>query len=379
MMDIEPDEHPRFTQLKHENRNLQNKLKYAKRKLKAQDEASQAMLLMLEDVNQLQADLESAKQHWEATFDAISDPVFLHDDKGRIVRANRAYALIAKIPLQEVVGKFYWQCFPLRDGPLPGCCLTTKGDAGDVVIAFEDITSGCSFLSRSYRVHDAFNHAHYGVHVIQDVTAQQRSHRQLEERGDELRQALEGSVRAIASAVEMRDPYTAGHQRRVGRLGRAIGSKMKFEVGMLEGIYFGGIIHDIGKIHVPAEILAWPGRLSALQYALVQEHPDVGHQILRDIHFPWPVAAIAHQHHERLDGSGYPQGLTQDESCLEAQVIAVADVVESMSSHRPYRPGLGIDKALAEVERGRSTLYNADVVDACVELFRRDGFVLSAP
>jgi len=378
MVQAESGDHPRFTQLKMEHRELQNKLKHIKRKLKEQDQAGQAMLLMLEDLSQLQVELESAKQHWEATFDAISDPVFLHDAEGRLVRANRAYARLAEMPLQQVIGKYYWRCFPKRDGALPGCCLAHGDSAGsDVVIAFKDAASGFSFLSHGYSIHDDFNDADYGVHFIQDVTAQQRSHQQLEDRSSELRQALEGSVRAIATAVEMRDPYTAGHQRRVGELARAMGQKMALEAHIVEGVYFGGIIHDIGKIHLPAEILAWPGRLSALQYALVQEHPDIGYQILRDIHFPWPVAEIAYQHHERLDGSGYPQGLTQDDICLEAQVIAVADVVESMSSHRPYRPGLGMDAAIAEIQGGRGTLYNAAAVDACVELFCRDGFVLS--
>jgi len=378
MMQAESGEHPRFAQLKMEHRALQNKLKLIKRKLKEQDQAGQAMLLMLEDLSQLQVELKSAKQHWEATFDAISDPVFLHDAEGRLVRANRAYARMAEMPLQQVMGELYWRCFPKRDGPLPCCCLAHDDSAGsDVVIAFKDAVSGFSFLSHGYSIHDDFNDAYYGVHFIQDVTAQQRSHQQLEDRSSELRQALEGSVHAIATAVEMRDPYTAGHQRRVGELARAMGQKMALEESVVEGVYFGGIIHDIGKIHLPAEILAWPGRLSALQYALVQEHPDIGYQILRDIHFPWPVAEIAYQHHERLDGSGYPQGLTQDEICLEAQVIAVADVVESMSSHRPYRPGLGVDAAMAEIQGGRGTLYNAAAVDACVELFCRDGFVLS--
>jgi len=149
---------------------------------------------------------------------------------------------------------------------------------------------------------------------------------------------------------------------------------MELQDEQIEGIRWGGMIHDIGKIHLPAEVLSKPTRLTEIEYAMIKEHPKIGYDILKDIEFPWPVAEVAHQHHERLDGSGYPQGLKNDEICLEARIVAVADVVEAMASHRPYRPQLGIEKALNEIRRGRGKQYDDAVVDACLKLFREKKF-----
>lgn len=191
----------------------------------------------------------------------------------------------------------------------------------------------------------------------------------------QLRQNLDGTVMAISKAVEARDPYTAGHQRRVAELAVAIGRQMGMDEDTLNGIRIGATIHDIGKIQVPAELLSKPSGLSTLEYQMMQQHPKVGYEILRDIHFPWPVADIAYQHHERMDGSGYPLGLKGEKICMEARIVAVADVVEAMSSHRPYRPGKGIDVALEEVRANRGSLFDEGVVDACLKVFA-EGFVL---
>ena len=193
-----------------------------------------------------------------------------------------------------------------------------------------------------------------------------------------LRKSLEDSIQAIAATVEMRDPYTAGHERRVAELAVAIATEMDLPPFMVEGIRFGGMIHDLGKIQVPAEILSKPSRLSPAEFALIKGHAQSGYDILKAIDFPWPVAEMARQHHERLDGSGYPQGLKGDDILLEARVLAVADTVEAMSSHRPYRPGLGVDAALAEIEKGRGKVYDAFVVDACLRLFREKAYRLPA-
>ena len=193
-----------------------------------------------------------------------------------------------------------------------------------------------------------------------------------------LRRSLEASIEAIAATVEMRDPYTAGHERRVALLAAAIATEMALPPFMVEGIRFGGMIHDLGKIQVPAEILSKPTRISPLEFELIKGHAQAGYEILKGIDFPWPVAEMARQHHERLDGSGYPQGLKGEEILLEARVLAVADTVEAMASHRPYRAGLGIDKALAEIERGRGSGYDPLVADACLRLFRDKGYKLPA-
>ena len=181
-----------------------------------------------------------------------------------------------------------------------------------------------------------------------------------------IRSALLGTISAVSKIVEARDPYTGGHEDRVSHLSRAIALEMGLNSDQIEGVTIGAAIHDIGKVQVPAEILSKPGQLSDAEYMVVQAHAETGHNILKGIEFPWPVANVAHQHHERLDGSGYPQGLRGDEICLEARVVAVADVVEAMASHRPYRPALGIEVALEEIKAHRGTKYDENVVDACL-------------
>lgn len=192
-----------------------------------------------------------------------------------------------------------------------------------------------------------------------------------------LRRALESTVAAMAATVEARDPYTAGHEQRVAQLSEAIARHMELPESTIEGIRFGALIHDLGKIQVPAELLAKPTKLTAIEFELIKTHPQAGFDILKNIEFPWPVAQIVVQHHERLDGSGYPNHLTGDAIGLEARIVAVADVVEAMGSHRPYRPSRGMDAALAEIERGRGTLFDPAVVDACLTVFREKGFAFT--
>ena len=193
-----------------------------------------------------------------------------------------------------------------------------------------------------------------------------------------LRRSLEATVEAIAATLETRDPYTAGHQRRVAELATAIAREMGLDASRVEGIHFGALIHDLGKIQVPAEILAKPTRLSKVEFELIKTHPQAGYEIVKGIDFPWPVADMVHQHHERLDGSGYPQGLKGDAIVLEARILAVADVVEAMASHRPYRPARRLDEALKEVEAKRGAWFDPAVVDACLRLFREKAFAFSA-
>ena len=191
---------------------------------------------------------------------------------------------------------------------------------------------------------------------------------------EQLRRGLENTIGAIAATVEMRDPYTAGHQRRVAQLAAAIAVQMGLPQQTVEGVRFGARIHDLGKIQVPAEILAKPTRLSGIEMQLINAHAQSGFEIVKDIEFPWPVALMVLQHHERCDGSGYPMGLKADEIVIEARIIAVADVVEAMSSHRPYRPGLGIEAALTEIEENRGSKFDAQAADACLRLFREQHF-----
>jgi HD-GYP domain-containing protein (c-di-GMP phosphodiesterase class II) len=193
---------------------------------------------------------------------------------------------------------------------------------------------------------------------------------------ERMRKALGATVQAMAMTVETRDPYTAGHQRRVADLARSIATEMNLSVDQINGIRMAATIHDLGKISVPAEILSKPTKLTALEFSLIKTHPQSGYDILKDIDFPWPVARIVLEHHERMNGSGYPNGLTGDNILMESRIIAVADVVESMGSHRPYRPSLGIEAALEEIEKNRGTHYDNAVSDACLRIFREKGYQL---
>jgi putative nucleotidyltransferase with HDIG domain len=198
----------------------------------------------------------------------------------------------------------------------------------------------------------------------------------LQDSMEKLRKALEGSILAIASTVETRDPYTAGHQQRVAELATAIAKEMGLPDDQIYGIRMGGVIHDLGKISIPAEILSKPGSITEIEFNLIKTHPKVGYDILKAIEFPWPIAQMVLQHHERMDGSGYPSGLSGEAIILEARILGVADVVEAMASHRPYRPARGIDKALKEISKNKGLLYDSNVVDACLKLFKEKEFEL---
>ncbi len=188
--------------------------------------------------------------------------------------------------------------------------------------------------------------------------------------------AMQGTVAVLASATEMRDPYTAGHEQRVATLAVAIARDLGLPTTLIEGLYLGGMIHDIGKLAVPAEILNKPGRLNPIEFRLIQQHVDIGYRIVKEIEFPWPLAAMILQHHERLDGSGYPQGLHGEDLLLESRILAVADVVEAMSSHRPYRAGLTLEVALDEITQGKGSRFDPLVVDACVRVILANGMRL---
>ena len=196
------------------------------------------------------------------------------------------------------------------------------------------------------------------------------------ERTAELEEMLDGVIRVVAQTVDSRDPYTAGHQRRVAQLAHDIAIAMGLSPRRAKGIQRAGMIHDVGKVSVPAEILNKPGRLSDLEFALVKAHPRTGYEILEGVRFELPIAEVVLQHHERMNGSGYPRGLRGDEIMLEARILGVADVVEAMASHRPYRPALGLEAATDEIAKNRAVLYDARVVDACLTVVAAEGFEL---
>ena len=216
------------------------------------------------------------------------------------------------------------------------------------------------------------------VGLLQDITERRKAEERARQHLDQLEKAMFGTIDVVTAMVDLRDPYTSGHERRVSELAAAIGTEMELGEDMVKGLRVAGRIHDIGKISVPAEILSKSSKLTKVEFEIVQSHARQGYDILKSVEFPWPIADAVLQHHERLDGSGYPQGLKGEAISLMARVIAVADTLEAMAAHRPYRPALGIKAALKEIEEQSDKLYDAKVVAACLRLFRDKGFVLPA-
>ncbi len=211
--------------------------------------------------------------------------------------------------------------------------------------------------------------------IMRDITERKRAEEEARRGTEKLVKAMEDTIQAMAMIVEMRDPYTAGHQRRVTQLACAIAKEIGISEDRITGLRLAGIIHDIGKVRVPAEILTNPDGLSEAEFTMIKMHPVIGYEILKTIDLPWPISKIVHQHHERINGTGYPLGISGEDIILEARILAVADVVEAIASHRPYRPALGIDVALDEISKRRQKLYDPKVVDACIKLFRKKGFI----
>lgn len=255
---------------------------------------------------------------------------------------------------------------------IPVIFVTSLTDTEDKVQGFE--MGAVDFITKPYQRSELLARVRTHLDVdrlrnhLEDLVAERTG--ALLESQRKMRQTLIDFVGAMASTIEIRDPYTAGHQRRVAALAVSIAKRMQMPQDRVEGLYLAAIVHDFGKIRVPTELLCKPGHLSVSEFTIIKEHVSVGFEILKTITFPWPIADIVHQHHERLDGSGYPLGLDADAILPESKILAVADVVEAMTSHRPYRPGLGIDAALAEIRNDKGTRFDADVVDACLAYFQ---------
>ncbi len=290
----------------------------------------------------------------------------LIDHDFRIIRINERLAAINHLPVEEQLGRTVAEVVPDLWPQLEG--VYQRALHGEAVSNLElttvdsDAPEGIRHWLASYypvRVDGTI----VGVgNVVVDITE-----RKVAERA--LARNLDAMVETIAMTVECRDPYTAGHQRRVAGIAAAIASELGIDPHAIEGIRTAASIHDIGKISVPAEILSKPGRLSTAEFELIKEHPVVGYNIVHRIDFPWPVAEMIRQHHERMDGSGYPDGLRGPDILVGSRIIAVADIIEAMVSHRPYRPGHSVDSAIGLLLEGRGKLLDADVVDACVRVF----------
>jgi putative nucleotidyltransferase with HDIG domain len=217
----------------------------------------------------------------------------------------------------------------------------------------------------------------FASHVQYSARKRREAENKLHQTLESLKRAVGTTIQVLVSALESRDPYTTGHQSRTADLARAIAMKMGLDQEKIDGIHMAGIVHDIGKIAIPAEILIKPTKLTNIEASLIKQHSRSGYEMLKDVESPWSLAEIVYQHHERMNGTGYPRNLKGDEILMEARILSVADVVEAMASHRPYRPALGINVALEEIEKNRGVLYDDAVADACLKLFREKNYKLA--
>lgn len=240
---------------------------------------------------------------------------------------------------------------------------------------FEDVVAeGASdFVQKPASLQEMVIRIKRVIQERENAAERNRMGQELQESFRRLKKGLEDTISVLARAIETRDPYTSGHQKRVSELSCLIGKEIHLPPEQLDGLRLAGLIHDIGKISIPSEILNKPGRLSEVEYNLIKTHSEIAYEILKDIDFPWPIADMVLQHHERLDGTGYPKGLKSDNILLEAKILAVADVVDAMAAHRPYRPSLGVDRALEEITRSRDRLYDSRIVEACLRVIDREG------
>jgi PAS domain S-box-containing protein len=313
-----------------------------------------------------------------ALFDATPTGIIVFSEDGRLLSANASASRIIGGQIEQLKRQNFYELRSWKDsGMLEMAVAALEGGR---------IVEGCVHCSTTFHkdiwmsikmVPVTQGGAQVLLGLFSDITEQKKTADQNATSLVRLEAALKGTVSVIRKLSEARDPYTAGHQRRVGDLARAIGKELGLDETMQEALQICGSLHDTGKINAPAEILAKPGRLNASEFSLIKEHAVVGYEILKDAGLPWPVALVALQHHERMDGSGYPYGISGEQIAPESRIVAVADVVEAMASHRPYRPALGIDEALATIEAGCGTLFDCDVVIACIRLFRERGYRLS--
>jgi PAS domain S-box-containing protein len=316
---------------------------------------------------------ESEERHRDILRTAM-DGVWLVDEQGKLLGVNESYCRMSGYSEQELL--------TMRISELEAAETEDKVVAHikNIIARGED-----RFESRHRRKDGSILDVEVSVKCrptkevrlvafLHDITERKLAEDQLRKSVEQLRRSMQTTIQVLVMAVEIKDPYTAGHQRRMTGLARTMATEMGLPSEKIEGLRLAGIIHDIGKITLPTEILSKPTKLSAIELSLIREHVRLGHDILKDVESPWPLAEMVLQHHERTDGSGYPRGLKGEEILIEARILAVADVVEAMASHRPYRAALGLNAALEEIENNRGLLYDSHAVDTCLRLFREKGY-----
>lgn len=333
---------------------------------------------LAQKVRELKEETKFAYAELNQIFNITPSGIRLVDKNFNVIKLNQSLLILSGITMDEAKGKKCYETFSSSLCNTPKCVLT-RILGGEELIEMEvekksvaGAVIPCLITAIPFRGHDGDLIGM--IEYLTDITAHKKVENELQDTMKDLRKMLRGTIQAMTLTVETRDPYTAGHQRRVADLARSIAKDMGFPRHKITGIRMAGLLHDIGKIAIPSDILSMPCRLGKPQIDLIKNHPKVGYDILKLIKFPWPVAQIVLQHHERMDGSGYPQGLSGEDILLEARILGVADVVEAMASHRPYRAALGIDKALEEISKNKGVLYDPEVVDVCLNLFTEKKF-----
>jgi PAS domain S-box-containing protein/putative nucleotidyltransferase with HDIG domain len=320
------------------------------------------------------------KMHFQQLFENSPEGIVILDDEDKILNVNKGFEELFGFSLKECldnsIGKLIVPERLREEAVSLSQTVMQKG-----IAQHSETVRKCkngqeievSVLGYPIR----FNNSKVGVYAIySDITMRKNTERTVRETVQKLRRAMGGIIHVMVSTVEARDPYTAGHQQRVAELARSIAQEMGLSEEEVDGIRIAGSIHDLGKIKIPAEILSNPGRITTVEFDLIKTHPDVAYSILQEIEFSRPVAEMVRQHHEKMDGSGYPRGLKKGEILMEAKILTIADVVEAIASHRPYRPALGIKIALDEIRKNRGLLYDPKSVDACIEVFESEKFQL---
>lgn len=325
---------------------------------------------------QLQQALHQSESQFQAVTLSATDAILGMDERGKICIWNNAATKMFGYGATSAIGRQLHELIvpnQYRSRAAIGMKHFQDSGEGEIIGKTIELTAlhkdGTEFpIELAVSAHKIGNGWH-STGIIRNITTRKQTELKLQTVNERLRAGLTSTIQVVSRVAEARDPYNAGHQLRVSRLAREIAQEMGLDSDRVEGIRLGAQIHDIGKIQVPSELLSKPGKLSVNEFELIKEHCLNGYNILKDVEFPWPIAEISYQHHERLDGSGYPQGLKGDAICLEARIVAVADVVEAISSHRPYRPSLGNQVALDEIATKRGKHYDPKVVDACLKIF----------
>ncbi|MDD3845669.1 MAG: LytS/YhcK type 5TM receptor domain-containing protein [Syntrophorhabdaceae bacterium] len=322
--------------------------------------------------------LNSEEKH-RLLFDSAGDAIFIHDTRARILAVNPLACEQLGYTYEELMSMTVDQVDSPGEASHAPDRIARLMDQGHLTFETVHQRKDGSLIQidvSAQRI--TWDGQPAMMSICRDITSRKLAEEELKRTMEKLRKSLVGTIHAMSLTVEARDPYTSGHQIRVSNLARVIAQEMGLPNDTVDTIRMAGIIHDIGKISIPAEILSKPGKLTDIEFSLIKAHPQSGYDIIKNTELPHPIAEIVLQHHERMDGSGYPRGLKGGQILLESRIISVTDVVEAMASHRPYRPGLGIDAGLEEIEKSKGILYDADAVDACLRLFREKGFSFKA-